>query len=204
MITQNVFSLLLSLSRLKTRRAISPHGMHTYILISYYMFDPWVGKIPWRKKRLPTPVFCPENSMESVFCPEKSMGSQRVQHDWGAFTFRAWKLREGQGAYWSLTSTQWQSQGHHLRVGSSMLRINRAQLAKDHQEVQGYTWQIIWLDSNRTVSEHQEERWTGAWACCNLKSRPKKSSLDPTVLQGMNWLTLTIASLIHSMTPCTQ
>ena len=22
-------------------------------------FDPWVGKIPWRKKRLPTPVFWP-------------------------------------------------------------------------------------------------------------------------------------------------
>ena len=22
-------------------------------------FDPWVGKIPWRKQRLPTPVFCP-------------------------------------------------------------------------------------------------------------------------------------------------
>ena len=22
-------------------------------------FNPWVGKIPWRKERLPTPVFCP-------------------------------------------------------------------------------------------------------------------------------------------------
>ena len=21
-------------------------------------FDPWVGKIPWRRERLPTPVFC--------------------------------------------------------------------------------------------------------------------------------------------------
>jgi len=59
MITQNVFSLLLSLSRLKTRRPISPQGMHTYILTSYYMFDPWVGKISWTRKRLPTPVFWP-------------------------------------------------------------------------------------------------------------------------------------------------
>ena len=24
-----------------------------------YGFDPWVGKIPWRKESLPTPVFCP-------------------------------------------------------------------------------------------------------------------------------------------------
>ena len=23
-------------------------------------FDPWVGKIPWRKEQLPTPVFWPE------------------------------------------------------------------------------------------------------------------------------------------------
>ena len=23
------------------------------------MFDPWVGKIPWRRERLPTPVFSP-------------------------------------------------------------------------------------------------------------------------------------------------
>ena len=22
-------------------------------------FDPWIGKIPWRRERLPTPVFCP-------------------------------------------------------------------------------------------------------------------------------------------------
>ena len=23
-------------------------------------FDPWVGKIPWRRKWLPTPIFSPE------------------------------------------------------------------------------------------------------------------------------------------------
>ena len=22
-------------------------------------FDPWVGKLPWRRKRLPTPIFLP-------------------------------------------------------------------------------------------------------------------------------------------------
>ena len=36
--------------------------------------DPWVGKIPWRRERLPIPVFWPENSMES-------MESQKVGHD---------------------------------------------------------------------------------------------------------------------------
>ena len=36
-------------------------------------FDPWVGKIPWRRERLPIPVFWPG---------EFGLGSQRVRHDW--------------------------------------------------------------------------------------------------------------------------
>ena len=45
-------------------------------------FDPWVRKIPWRKKWLPAPVFLPgeshgqRNLVESQF-----MWSQRVRHD---------------------------------------------------------------------------------------------------------------------------
>ena len=29
-------------------------------------FDPWVGKIPWRRERLPTPVFWPGDSMNCI------------------------------------------------------------------------------------------------------------------------------------------
>ena len=36
-------------------------------------FDPWVGKIPWRRESLPTPVFWPGES-------------QRVGHDGATFT----------------------------------------------------------------------------------------------------------------------
>ena len=46
-------------------------------------FDPWVGKIPWRRIWQPTPVFSPG---ESPWTEEpgglQSMGSQRVGHDW--------------------------------------------------------------------------------------------------------------------------
>ena len=28
-------------------------------------FDPWAGRIPWRRERLPTPVFWPEGHKES-------------------------------------------------------------------------------------------------------------------------------------------
>jgi len=38
-------------------------------------FDPWVEKIPWRRERLPTPVFWPGEFHG------QSMGLQRVGHD---------------------------------------------------------------------------------------------------------------------------
>ena len=45
-------------------------------------FDPWVGKIPWRRKWQPTPVFLPG---ESPWTEEpgrlQSMGWQRLRHD---------------------------------------------------------------------------------------------------------------------------
>ena len=40
-------------------------------------FDPWVGKIPWRKDQLPTPMFWPGEFHE--LC--KSMGSQSIGHN---------------------------------------------------------------------------------------------------------------------------
>ena len=46
-------------------------------------FDPWVGKIPWRRAWQPTPVFLPGESHG----PEEpgglqSMGSHKAQHSW--------------------------------------------------------------------------------------------------------------------------
>ena len=46
-------------------------------------FNPWVGKIPWRRAWQPTPVFLPG---ESLWTEEpgglQSMGLQRVGHNW--------------------------------------------------------------------------------------------------------------------------
>ena len=45
-------------------------------------FDPWVGKVPWRRAWQPTPVFLPR---ESPWTEDpgglQSMRSQRVGHD---------------------------------------------------------------------------------------------------------------------------
>ena len=48
-----------------------------------HRFDPWVRKMPWRRKWQPTPVFLPE---ESPWTEKPGglypMGSQRAGHDW--------------------------------------------------------------------------------------------------------------------------
>jgi len=41
-------------------------------------FNPWVGKIPWRREWQPTPVFLPGKSHEPRLW---SMGSKRVRYD---------------------------------------------------------------------------------------------------------------------------
>ena len=50
-------------------------------------FSPWVEKIPWRKERVPTPVFWPgEFHGQRSLAGYKSMGSPRVRHNWETFT----------------------------------------------------------------------------------------------------------------------
>ena len=68
-------------------------------------FDPWVGKIPWRKAWQPTPVFLPR---ESPWTEEsgglQSMGSQRVEHNWATKTSTS---QMPLGAESSFQSTPW-------------------------------------------------------------------------------------------------
>ena len=51
-------------------------------------FDPWVGKIPWRREWLSIPIFLPWriSRTEEPGGPQ-SVGSQRVRHDWVTNTF---------------------------------------------------------------------------------------------------------------------
>ena len=46
-------------------------------------FDPWVRKIPWRRKwQQATPVLLPGESQAEEPGGLQSMGSQRIEHDW--------------------------------------------------------------------------------------------------------------------------
>ena len=52
-------------------------------------FDPWVGKIPWKRKWQPTPEFSPGESWTEEPGGLQSMGPQRVKHDLVTDTTRA-------------------------------------------------------------------------------------------------------------------
>ena len=45
-----------------------------------HRFDPWVGKIPWRRAWQPTPVFLLENPMTVEPCGPQSVGLQEIEH----------------------------------------------------------------------------------------------------------------------------
>ena len=51
-------------------------------------FNPWVGKIPWRREWLPTPIFLPREFHEQRSLAGPSPGDHRVGHDWGTLTFK--------------------------------------------------------------------------------------------------------------------
>ena len=63
-------------------------------------FDPWVGKIPWRRERLPTPVLWP-GEFYGLYHP----WGCRVWHHWATFTFTS-DLSTWTGTMSSLSSTQ--------------------------------------------------------------------------------------------------
>ena len=56
-------------------------GKESACQCSRHGFNPWAGKIPWRKKWQPTPVFLPGKSHGQKPGGRQSMKPQRVRHD---------------------------------------------------------------------------------------------------------------------------
>ena len=54
-------------------------------------FNPWVGKIPWRRERLPTPVFW-SGEFHGLYSP---WGHKELGHNWATFTFPTPNLVHG-------------------------------------------------------------------------------------------------------------
>ena len=56
-------------------------------------FSPWVGKMPWRREGLPTPIFLP-GEFHGIEVPGRllSMGLPRVRHDRATDTLALWQI----------------------------------------------------------------------------------------------------------------
>ena len=72
-----------------------------------HRFDPWVGKIPWRREWLSTPIFLPGKSHGQRSLVGYSLWGHRVKHNWVTNTSTFWffqlvglgfEIRSGQGA----------------------------------------------------------------------------------------------------------
>ena len=81
-------------------------------------FDPWVGKIPWRRERLPTPVFWP-GEFPGLYSP----WGHRVRHDWATSTFSLFLIIDCDLIYpfshlWRPLSLLLTVDGHHTATQS--------------------------------------------------------------------------------------
>ena len=103
-------------SRIWTQHCLtpSPPAFCYFIIPSQFRrlgFDPWVGKIPWRKEWQLTPVSCLENSTDRGAWWVTVQGSQRVRQDWVTNTR-------------THTHTQtWQKKSLFLLVISKLLKL---------------------------------------------------------------------------------
>ena len=61
-------------------------------------FDPWVGKIPWRRNGNSLQYFCLENSMDRGMVGYGPWSHKRVRHDWETITFHLKIVPDGNGA----------------------------------------------------------------------------------------------------------
>ena len=59
--------------------AITPYR---HLMKKQSKFDPWISKIPWRRKWQPTPVFLPGKSHgQGSLAGHSAQGQERVRHD---------------------------------------------------------------------------------------------------------------------------
>ena len=81
-------------------------------------FDPWVGKIPWRRAQQPTPVFLPGESHGL-----QSIGLQRVRHDWSNWACTHMCMHAVSLGTWK-----------HSQLISQGLQISNIKTDREHKE----------------------------------------------------------------------
>ena len=98
-------------------------------------FDPWVRKIPWRRKWQPTPGFLLGNPMDRGAW---SMGSQRIRYDWA----RIHKTRLRLGSLETLQPLPGESLGRYAQ-GSEEGRTGHREMASPSPATEAHpTWKL--------------------------------------------------------------
>ena len=60
-------------------------------------FDPWTGKIPWKRHGNPLKYSCAENHIDRGAWRPKSIGSQRVRHERMKIDLKVTENKDGEG-----------------------------------------------------------------------------------------------------------
>ena len=88
-------------------------------------FDPWLGKIPWRRKWQPFPVLLPRKSRGWTEEPARlqSMRLQRVGHDWAtSLSFFSFEVRIN-AKFYTISPRKWMRKKylptHFMRLAST-------------------------------------------------------------------------------------
>ena len=125
-------------------------------------FDPWVGKIPWRREWQPTPVFLLGESPWT----EESMGSQRIGHDWVTKHWRDLILGNVQGSPLVIVITDYHTVvGGSARGGCSFARLvlesspGVVAITDNHLCREGSTSLLLLVTSHQITRRTSREVW---------------------------------------------
>ena len=111
-------------------------------------FKPWMGKIPWRRKWQPTPVFLPRESHEWGRWQATVIMSRKVRHDWSNLT----QYIYSQNPKYTIIDL-FPSCEHHVNLGPVLTQVDPTQTWASHCTVspekikkkQGMVGQPPWL-----------------------------------------------------------
>ena len=118
----------------------SEHRSYIYLHSGRNWFDPWVGKIPWRREWQPTPVFLPRE-----FHGERSLTGYSPSVCKESDTTEQLSTAQGNDISTQTGTNPWQNPGQDLRNPGSILcfKMQYQMLLLEGSSSQGYGF-FLW------------------------------------------------------------
>ena len=127
-----------------------------------HRFDPWVGKIPWRRAWQPTPIFLPRESQEQRSLAGDRPCGCRVRHDWSDLLCKqTLKGRVGKVRWVAVVSFFVKLVTWDIKMNGWDIHWGRRVLGN-----------ISWFLSQPHLSEGRKDFWKSwsnvSWLCCMM------------------------------------